>query len=132
MRISKYFNLKIDGGDDFNPLEIKEMVDLPCEIQIKGERIYSPLLGEKYDQVYKTNRWVYSAEMIGQTSIEMFLKQQLEILVSYLDALGPFIKKYNAYAELHIWSEKTAKMTLTKKHISLLNKLGVEMDVEFC
>ena len=129
MRISKYFKFTIQG-DNLNPVEIANTVDLPCEIYMKGEKT---LIGPvKKEIIQKTNRWVYFANLDGKKSTNYFIKQHLEKLVKRKTLLDNFIKDYYSNIEIMLYAGNKTNITLSVQHIKLLNELGVNFSISFC
>lgn len=129
MRISKYFKFTIQG-DNLNPVEIANTVDLPCEIYMKGEKT---LIGPvKKEIIQKTNRWVYFANLDGKKSTNYFIKQHLEKLVKRKTLLDNFIKDYYSNIEIILYAGNKTNITLSVQHIKLLNELGVNFSISFC
>ena len=117
MRISKYFKFTIQG-DNLNPVEIANTVDLPCEIYMKGEKT---LIGPvKKEIIQKTNRWVYFANLDGKKSTNYFIKQHLEKLVKRKTLLDNFIKDYYSNIEIILYAGNKTNITLSVQHIKLL------------
>ena len=129
MRISKYFKFTIQG-DNLNPVEIANTVDLHCEIYMKGEKT---LIGPvKKEIIQKTNRWVYFANLDGKKSTNYFIKQHLEKLVKRKTLLDNFIKDYYSNIEIILYAGNKTNITLSVQHIKLLNELGVNFSISFC
>lgn len=130
MRMDKYLRLTIKG-DDLNPNIIKEATDLPCDIYIKGESILYALGTFKREIPQKTNRWVY--EDIGQdeTRVGSFLTKNLETIIKHFPTLKEYAKQYKTTLELIIYAGKAPSITLTQKHMRLLNTMGLNLSICF-
>jgi len=136
MYTSKFFTFTIEGGDKFDASALNETAQLTSkelgtdaektgsEVFIKGETVISPILKTKHFQA--TNRWLFSAEKQDRTIVKNFLTKNLEIIASKLDILKSYIAKFKAYIDLTIYTDHKLIVKLTKKHIELLNIIGVD------
>ena len=135
MYTNKFFDFTI-SGENFDPIILNKDINMDnCEIYIKGDITSS--LYSKRDFVQKTNRWVYSAMLQDHTKIETFLTKNLNILVKKLDILKPYMENYKAIMELTIYGDSDINKNnrlhfkLSKSHMQLLNKIGVELQVAY-
>lgn len=131
MKRGKFFYLTIKGIG-LNIDEVKEAVDLPCDIYVKGEKTGFEFTNREH--VQKTDRWVYTAIAQDEMPINKFLTKQLEIIDKRMTVLGRYIKNYHALMELVIYMEEktnTFNILLSKKVIRLLNRINVEFSVKF-
>ena len=129
MRIHKFFRFNIEG-DELDPNAIKDAVNLPCDVFIKGETVVWGILQEKFFQ--KTNRWLYSTDLPGRSSVSAFLTRQLESISKNLPVLKDYIEKYDSHMELVLYAGNETEITLNLKQIQLLEKIGVEFSISFC
>ena len=129
MRISKYFRFTIKG-DDLNPNIIKDTVNLPCDIFIKDEMTVTGIL--KTEILQKTNRWVYRAELNGESSVNAFLTKHLETISRELYILKKYIEKFDSKIEIIIYAGNKTDINLSLKQIRLLNNIGVPFSISFC
>ena len=131
MEKSKFFYFTIKG-DDLHPMDIKEKVDLPCEIFIKDETTIVGIL--KRPVIQKTNRWVYRSSDQGEMGISPFLVSQLEILAKHVVPLKEYTTRYHSLIELVIYEEREISnfnIKLSKRAQYLLNKIGVKFSITF-
>ncbi len=131
MEISKFFRFTIKG-DDLHPTDIKQKVDLPCEIFIKDETTFFGI--RKRPFIQKTNRWVYRSSDQGKMGISPFLVSQLEILAKHVEPLKEYTTRYHSLIELVIYEEREISpfnIKLSKRAQYLLNKLGVKFSITF-
>ena len=88
-----FFRMTIKG-DELDPQEIQNKLDLPSNIYFKGSVIYKfgrPLL-------QKTNRWVYDINRSCKSSreIQSFLSKQLKIILSLKKILDEYTLKFKS------------------------------------
>ncbi|MCL2632829.1 MAG: DUF4279 domain-containing protein [Coriobacteriia bacterium] len=129
MKIYKFFRFTIKG-DELDPNAVKEAVSLPCDVFFKGETVISQDYLFEHYQI--TNRWLYSDELLGKSSVRVFLTKQLETINKNLPELREFLDKYDSNMELVLYAENKTDITLTLKQIRLLEKIGVEFSISFC
>ena len=128
MKIHKFFTFTIKG-DELNPVIIRNNVNMPCDIFIKGETVKGALQREI---LQKTNRWAYREELNGKLSVSVFLTKQLEFIFENLSTLKEYIEKYDSSIELVLYAGNKTDITLSRKQIELLEKIGVSFSVSFC
>lgn len=118
-------------GDEFNPKDAAEKVALPCYVFVKGEthpfRIPKLICGPQ-----KTNRWVYHDQTSGEVSVRGFLTKNLVLLNKHMAELSPFLQKHSAKLEYIIYAGNKTDITLSRKQISLINRIGVTLSISFC
>jgi len=129
MKIYKFFRFTIEG-DELDPIILRDAVNLPCDVFIKGETVVSENLHIKHFQ--KTNRWLYRAELLGKTSVSNFLTKHLKAIHNDLPKLKEYIEKNDAYMELVLYAEDKTDINLNPKQIKLLSEIGVEFLISFC
>lgn len=132
MNVHKFFHLTIQG-DNLDLAEAQNLINLPCKIFRKGEKISQNINGKSYTHLpQKTNRWLYSIEDISEVSSEDFLLNQLEILIDHLTELQRYITDGLAVLELTLYAENATDFTFCIEHISKLSQLGLGISISFC
>ena len=127
MKKHKFFRFTI-SGDDLNLQDITSKVNLPSKIYEKDTAISK--LGKTI--VQKTNRWLFYDEQMGESSVTQFLTKNLLIIYQHFEELKYFINKYKAYIELVVYADNKTDLSLSKRQIDLLNKIGVKFYISFC
>lgn len=131
MKKSKFFKFTIKG-DDLHPMDIKEKVDLPCEIFVKNETTFAGVLKRPVTQ--KTNRWVFRSLDQGEMGVNHFLVSQLEIISKHVQPLKEYTTQYCALIELVVYEENETShfnLIISRRAQHLLNKIGVRFSITF-
>lgn len=132
MNIHKFFYLTIQG-ENLDLAKVQNLIKLPCKIFRKGEIILKNINGKTHAHIpQKTNRWLYIAEDVSETSSEEFLLNQLEILIEHLAELQNYIESGMAELELTLYAENSTDFRFSAEHISKLSQLGLGISISFC
>ena len=123
-----FFRMTIKG-DELDPQEIQNKLDLPSNIYFKGSVIY------KFGRppLQKTNRWVYDINRSCKSSreIQSFLSKQLRIILSLKKILDEYTLKFKSCIEFIVYAERKADLTLSKFDLKALSQIGAEFVVAF-
>lgn len=131
MRKGKYFYFTI-SGDNLDIDELKKDVNLPCNTYIKGEKTTFEYSKEEVHQ--RTNRWVYKTDSYEDIPIDIFLLEQLEVIINHIKILRKYIDKNEALIEFTIYVEEetnTFNILFNKKIIKLLSKINAKFSLTF-
>ena len=131
MRTSKFFRFTI-AGDNLNVAELKEKISLDSNAYYKDILVEKNIGNKKIFIAQKTNRWVYSNEVVDFSKQGTLLTKNLLTLKKYLPILKTIIPKYDCRIDLILYSGNKTDICLSTRQMKMLNDLGVNLYISFC
>ena len=128
--VQSFFRFTIQG-DDFEPEVVQKEMTIPCEIFRKGDTKIKQYL-EEHEICQKTNRLVYSAEVLREEGLDGFLTRNLKAIETQLPVFKSHIANNTCSMELVIYAGDKTDIQLTQEQIELIQKIGVGIHISFC